>query len=338
MEKTMIEQEINWKQFDEDAAASISTSQYGQSQKTIFLKVQQGMHKIRLLPVGNKLDNLPYMRTVQHNVATYVEGKQRVVFGLCWTYLYECLLAKKTNDERRDNTIIGYLIKQGKLADAELKKYQEHGCPFCKAFEKMDLYGVEKETKNKFLKREQFLWNVVYRTYQGNGDNQIYVWGCSKTQFNKVVGFIRTYKELGKSLLSMSNGYDIMMQATGEKLLRRYDVNVYPQEVPVDIGQNIPYDLAELVSAGFKTYDEMCGMLRQGGATVLDAIGYSIPGYNPVYIPPANGEVKQLKNDPPFVPDPPKPEVKEFAGKPEVVEIQGTLYQKLSDGTLKPLF
>ena len=343
--------ETNWDVISSAASQAASTANKAAGQemkKNIFLKVKQGFHTLRILPGGNKLDKLPYMRTGQHTIQAYdpVNGRQKSEFCLCWNFLFDNLMSKATPQEKKDNTLIGYLIKQGKLLNEDMKKFQDYKCPFCAAFQVMDTYGVDKGIRSKFLMKEQFLFNVYYRLNPQNnmGDNSIYVWGCSKTQFNKVVTSMQMCREAGVNPISLTEGRDWLLQATGEGFGgagqgRRYDIQVKQANCPVDIGQQIPYDLAEVVTNGFKTYQECVNMLKKFGGELLTSIGYVIPGDQ--VLESANVVLDNHTITPVNAPKAVTP-VPNVAAKPtpsgNAIELNGVLYEQQADGSLKPLF
>src|SRR5678809_1119517 len=108
--------ETNWDLMEQAAVAataSVANTSEGTLRKQIFLKVRAGMHNLRLIAGGNKLDKLPFMRTVQHSIQVYdpVKGGQNTQFTLCWNFLKENLLSKPDAQSRKDDTIIGYILK-----------------------------------------------------------------------------------------------------------------------------------------------------------------------------------------------------------------------------------
>lgn len=296
--------DFNWDKLEQDAQATTSVSKYDTPQRTIFLKVKQGIHKLRILPTGNKLDSLPYMRLSQHTVRIPREGGGLVpTFMLCWNFMLENLNSKQTMEEKKNNSILSYLKRAEKMSDEDLKKFGEYGCPFCKAFAHLDMHGVEKDVKNGLLPKDQWIWNVIWRRTQYSGDGKIYVWGISKTHFNSVITAIKQDKASGHFTLDPDKGFDLTWNATGEGLQRRYSAPMFDRNPsPLGMEQNdIPFDLAEIMANSYKPYQDMVNALKQSNGKVLQTYGYIIPGdiaVSQAYAAPVNNVV-QMPNLPP---------------------------------------
>lgn len=273
--------EINWEKLESDAQQTTSVSKYDTPQRTIFLKVKPGIHKLRILPTGNKLDSLPYMRLSQHTIRVPGEGGRMIpTFMLCWNFLRENLDSKATIEEKKNNSILSYLTRAEKMTNEDLKKFGEFGCPFCKAFAHLDMHGVEKEIKNGLLPKDQWIWNVIWRRTQYSGDGKIYVWGISKTHFNSVITAIKQDKQAGHFTLDPDKGFDLTWNATGENLQRRYAAPMFDRN-PSPLGMepnDIPFDLAEVMANSCKTYQEMINTLKLAYGAKLRDYAYIIPG------------------------------------------------------------
>src|SRR4030095_514684 len=344
---------INWEKLEQDAQASTSTSKYDTPQRTIFLKVKPGIHKLRILPTGNKLDSLPYMRLTQHAVRTPGEGgRTNASFMLCWNFMWENIASKKTKEEQRDNSIVGYLMKAQKMTNEDLKKFQEHGCPFCKAFAHLDMHGVEKDVKNALLPKDQWIWNVLCRATQYSGDGKCYVWGISKTHFNSVINAIRQDKASGHYTLDPDSGFDLTWNATGEGMGRRYGAPMFdrnPSPLNMMPG-DIPFDLAEVMMNSYRPYQEMVNGLKLAFGKLLSTYAYIIPGdiavanaYAGVETGRMQAQVPNVANIPgaipmpdptPFIPQP----VAQLAAREEVGGGYYKMNGKLYDPTGKELF
>src|SRR5574339_659633 len=123
---------IDWNRISEDGTQNSSGVTRTTQQKTVFIKFSPGIHKVRLLHTGNKLNRIPYLKVTQNTVQAYIDGRQKTMFAWCWNALWDNLISKKTDEERKNNTLVGYLFKQQKLNNEMMKQFQEYGCPFCK--------------------------------------------------------------------------------------------------------------------------------------------------------------------------------------------------------------
>src|SRR5215475_14098927 len=221
MENTNVMDKVNWDKIDEDSKRTQSTSKYDSNDKTLFLKVKQGIHKLRILPTGNKLDKIPYLQLSQHVVRLpNADGRIVPTFMLCWNFILDNINSKETVDEKKNDSILSYLMKMQKMTQIDLDKFQNHGCPFCKAFAYMDAMGVDKEVRNPLYPKNTWNWNVIWRHNGISGDGNIYIWGVTQTHFNALIQQIKQDKTQGVFTLDPDKGFDLTLQATGEGLQR----------------------------------------------------------------------------------------------------------------------
>lgn len=277
---------VNWNQLEQDAIGAVSTAKYDGASKDAFFKCKPGIHKLRLMPTGNKLDNLPYIKVTQHVMRLpTAEGRIAPIFMLCNTFLWNNLLSKPTDDEKRHNSLIGYLMKAGKMNPEEFKKVQDYGCPVCKGYQHMNIHGVETETKNALLPKEQYMWNVIWRRGQFSGDDKVYVWGISKMHFNSVIAQIRQDKAQGYFTLDPDKGFDLTWSASGEGLARRYGAPMFDRvPTPINLQQDqIAFDLAEIAIASYKPYQEVLNNLKQGFGKRLSELAFIPEGDTAVH-------------------------------------------------------
>src|SRR5215475_9733208 len=172
-------------------------------------------------------------------------------------------------------------MKMQKMTQIDLDKFQNHGCPFCKAFAYMDAMGVDKEVKSPLYPRSSWNWNVIWRHNGISGDGNIYIWGVTQTHFNALIQQIKQDKTQGVFTLDPDKGFDLTLQATGEGLQRRYGSPTFDRmSSPANLREgDIPYDLAEVVLASsYKTYQDMVNNLKIGFGARLRELGYVIPG------------------------------------------------------------
>lgn len=273
--------DIDWDKLNQDATSSTSTSKYGGGEKSVFIKMKAGIHHLRIIPSGNDLEKLPYIRLMQHPVRYVKEdGQPAFSFPLCWAYVMQNLKDKQTEEDRKTKSLLVYLINQQLLNQIESDKYQQNGCPFCKAFQFLNNHSVEAETRNKFYPKDQYLFNVLWRKRDLSGDNGIYIWRVSKTQFNNIINQIRLNKfELSNNPLDTATGKDLIVQATGEGLARRYPMIQFSSvQTPLNLTEQTPHNLLTVIDTAFKPYQETVNEMKLGFGKILAHYGYTIPG------------------------------------------------------------
>ena len=283
--------QINWAKIDEIGQQVQSTIKVNAKDntlaKTIFAKFPVGTHRLRQIPIGNPLENIPFMELGQHTARVPIQNKQTgatymgTYYEMCWRFIYENFLAKTTQEERRDNTLLGHLTKQGKINEEETTKFQEYGCPYCKFHEHLVRYGCPKEDSNKLFTKFQYIWNIMWKfdPLNASGDNKLYVWGQSKQHFNSIIGTIRRDKASGIYTLDPEKGYDVFWTARNEGQARRYDSPSYDRIAsPLLLGDQVPYNLADIMMGGFRPYDHMVNTMKKGYGNLITQYGYAIPG------------------------------------------------------------
>lgn len=291
--------QINWAKMDEVGQQVQSTTKTRDNTvaRTIFAKFPQGTHRLRQIPVGNPLDGVPFMELGQHTARVPFNGTMGTAYQMCWRFILENFLAQTTQEAKRDNTLLGHLTKKEKINQAETEKFQEFGCPFCKFHEHLVRYGADKEDSNKLFTKFQYIWNVIWKfdAMNGSGDNKLYVWGQSKQHFNTLIGNIRRDKAAGVYTLDPQNGFDVFWTARGDGQSRRYDSPSYDRVAsPLLLGDQVPYNLADVAMNNFHPYQEMVNLLKKGYGGLIQQYAYTIPGdltisaqlANPVPMPP----------------------------------------------------
>lgn len=275
---------INWAKIDEIGQQVQSTTNRkidNSLAKTIFAKFPQGTHRLRQIPVGNPLDGIPFMEIGQHTARIPYQGTMITLYQMCWRFILENFLSKTTQEEKRDNTLLGHLTKKEKINQQETDKFQEFGCPFCKFHEHLVRYGADKLDSNKLFTKFQYLWNIIWKfdAMNGTGDNKLYVWGQSKQHFNTLIENIRRDKRAGIYTLDPNTGFDVFWTARGDGQARRYDAPSYDRVgSPLLLGDQVPYNLADVMTSNFKSYQDMVNLMKKGYGNLIEQFGYTIPG------------------------------------------------------------
>jgi len=249
----------------------------------VFLKLEPGLHPVRIIPEGNPKMNLPYLRVRQHTVQVPDEtGTLKTRFIMCWNYIAENIqtLGRELSD------------KQKLTADDFKNKYNVHGCPFCSAVKFLDRRGVDKKTVAKLLAREATTFNVLVRK-----DNTIKVWNVSNKIFTDLMNYFNMYKSQNLNMFDPNSGFDTTISATGTGMQRRYSVAVMGVPKPMGIPDGTPiHNLMDIaINTSFYSYQDTIDLLKQGNGLLLQANGYSIPGDTVTeFLNAANGGVNNV--------------------------------------------
>lgn len=272
--------QLDWNQIEEDAVAAASTVNKD-GQKSVFMKMPAGAHKARIIPTGNMLQRLPYFSYKQHNLEVIdAEGKKQPHFILCWNYVWNNLTLQKTDKDRSEKSVLGYLIKNQIMnKDIDFPKYNKYKCPICKLYEHVDLMGVTKDLKYRYYAKEHNLFNVIWRQTPNSGDNEIYVWNVGKQHYNNLIGFARTcYKDMQLNIFDVNTGFDMRIVATGEGMLRRYTVDFLPMPTPLNLNEKIPHNLVDVGMKSYKPYQEVLNLLKQSSNKLITDTGFLLMG------------------------------------------------------------
>lgn len=276
--------DVNWDAINAETEKQLATGKYGMKQPSVWLKLTPGVHTLRIVPSGNATERLPYLKIMEHAFSTKDEASGKPQFGsiICWRYLMDNLTSKKTQQEKEENSLIAYLGAQRLLDQENYKKYNEFGCPWCQAHSFLNMHGVEPEVRSKFWAREAYFWNVIWRKTEYTGDDRVYIWRQSKGGFGTVINSIRIAKmaKMGESYIDVNAGRDLMIQATGTGLQRRYPVIQFVGETsPLNLGDQTAHSLdTHVISKGYKTYQDAVNLLKQCHGKVLQAQGHVIKG------------------------------------------------------------
>lgn len=281
---TNITYDVNWDAINADVEKQLNTGKYGVKAPSVWLKLNPGVHTLRIVPSGNSTERLPYLKLMEHAFNTKDEASGKPQFGsiVCWRYLLENLTSKKTDQEKAENSLISFLGAQRLLDQENYKKYMEFGCPWCQAHAFLNMHGVEQEVRSKFWAREAYFWNVIWRRTEYTGDDKVYIWRQGKGGFGTIINSIRIAKmaKSGENYIDVNSGRDVMVQATGTGLQRRYPVIQFVGETsPLNLGDQTAHNLEQnVVAKGFKTYQDAVNLLKQCHGKVLQAQGHQIKG------------------------------------------------------------
>jgi len=253
--------------FDQMNADATNANQNSGNQEQIYAKFKQGAHRIRIVPQGNEVEKLPYLKIQQHSLRVIDEqGNKQFRFVMCWNYVFE-----------KFNSIGKYLAGVQKLVKEDVQLYKVYGCPFCRAMHAMDSAGMPKTEARDLSPKVSYTFNIIIRE---QGVNSIVkVWNASNKQFDAVMQVFKLYKDMNLNLFDPTNGYDLALQATGEALQRRYTVNVIPAPVAIGLAEgSMTHNLIEIACRNFYGYADTIDWLKKGYHNKLAAINYKIPG------------------------------------------------------------
>lgn len=287
---------MNWDKINRIAENNQNTAQAGEKkfERSIFAKFPAGMHKLRIIPVGNKLEGLPFVELGQHSFRLPDDkGQLRTQFVMCWQFLMNNLNSFETIEDKRSKSLLSYLVTKQqdgtqKLDPANQSLYEQHGCPVCQAFLSMERYGVDKNVRNGFFVKQQWIWNVLWKANGFSGDNKIYVWGTSKKHFNHIINVITMDKKAGIFTLDPNNGFDHSWNASGgNDFSRRYDAPMFDRvPSPLHLAPDqIPFDLVEVACNSFKPYQDVVNLLKRSASELLQSIGHTIQGDQSLSVP-----------------------------------------------------
>src|SRR5262245_19119382 len=155
---------MNWGKIESDAVKNQSTSNVEQKafERTVFAKFKAGMHKLRIVPIGNRLENIPYVEIRQHSYRMPNEkGVPTSYFVMCWEFLLNNIKSFESIEDKRTKSLLSYLVSNQKLDKNNQALYEQYGCPWCKAFQFMEYVGIDKNISNNFFMKQQWLFNFI---------------------------------------------------------------------------------------------------------------------------------------------------------------------------------
>lgn len=276
--------EINWdgiaskaKQIDQSALSRGSMPTDGTTSSYLKM-VEPGTYKLRILPMGNYIDNLPFKEVVRHELRSISnEGSRITLWSLCWDFI-----------QKEREGIARPLAKMQKLFKEDSEKYRQYGCPICQFRQALwnEANGIRDKIAAKPIKemasavgpRVKYLWNVIARN-----DGNVYVYSCSKTIGETIIGQMDTYRENKINVLDLRTGYDFQITAEGpNNENRRYKSPMFlaipKPAVKGNAGDIIPHDLTEYACQNFQNYQSTIDMLLQAYGKKIARMGYSVGG------------------------------------------------------------
>jgi hypothetical protein len=287
--------DIDWNAVDEDtqiAAASANAAQTTKKESPM-LKPKIGFHYLRWVPAGNALQRKPYLHLVQHPIKVPRDDGTGLIdrFVLCWSYVLNDLVklgdpnSGGNAEKQKTQSLVSYLGQVQKINQEEFKKYQTFGCPFCKAFNHLNQMGVANDVKNKFYPQEQYFFNVIHRSKQpdgmpGQGDDNVYIWRQAKRNGAALIATVNTMrKQASINYLDVNTGRDIILQAVGEGMLRRYPVCQFMDfPTPMNLGERTVHNLLDLVANSHIDYQKVVNMMKVTHGKLLQENGFIIAG------------------------------------------------------------
>ena len=295
-------------QQSETAANKAAANQFTPQERSVYIKFPTGVHHIRPLPVGNHELDIPYKTIKQHSFMYNEAGKQKVAFALCWKHMFE--------SEETMKDLVQPLGKLQKLTRDDFGLYKQYGCPICNAASALDAANYDKQYVRNLFPKTVNLWNIVLRSKNPQMEpDAVYVWSMSNKLHASLLGtIIETMKE-GMQVLDTVSGFDWIVTAKCEGLQRRYDLTMLPKAKPL-VGEHIPYNLTDIASRSFKTYQETIDLLKQHVGVKLSEIGYTIKG---------DKTFEAMTGTNPVVPEPVKTTLNvpqsQFVGANEVAQV-----------------
>lgn len=283
--------QIDWNAVSEDAKATTTamntTASQGKQEASKFIRLKAGFHYLRIVPAGNALQKKPYLHMVQHPMKVPREDGNGFMdaFILCWSHVLNDLVKLGNPEAQKTRSIVSYLGQVQAINQEQFKMYQTYGCPMCKAYNHLNQMGVAQETKQKFYPAEQYFFNVIHRSFDpsGNpsfGDDNVYIWRQAKTNGKRLITTINTMRQNANiNYLDINTGRDIILQATGEKLGRRYPVCQFTDfQTPLNLGERIPHNLLDIVVKSHYDYQKVVNFMKVTYGKLLSENGYVIPG------------------------------------------------------------
>lgn len=275
--------------------------------KVTYLKLPQGIHAMRILPIGNdpKYNNgfESYFRV--YTLHTWGNGKN-FRSALCWDYVMD-----------NAKGIRQALIDKEKISQEDAVKAKKHGCPVCTTLDVLINQAHLDDSKVKEMLRtvQRCLLNVfyLYQVYPPKPSDATprvgnAIWEISTAMNKKIIqamakdGRIEQLDsdEIGE-LISIESGKMLVVQAEGEgigKNKREYSVdfkgkrsqlrflpNPYNKDgkqdyLEFDESYEV-YNLVDVECEKLMGYQQMIDVTKSLFGRLLDQMGYEIPADEP---------------------------------------------------------
>lgn len=287
--------DIDWNAVDSDVQVAVASTNASQTTKEAskFIKLKAGFHYLRIVPAGNAHQKKPYLHVVQHPIKTPKDDGSGFMdtFVLCWSSVLNDLVTLGDPNKggspqmQKERSIVSYLGQVKAIDNQQFELYRTHGCPMCKAYNYLNQMGVANDVKKPFYPQEQYFFNVLHRSKQPDGmpsygDDNVYIWRNAKRNGGQLVTVLNTMrKQANVNYLDIHNGRDILLQATGEGLGRRYPVCQFMDfPSPLNLGEKLTHNLLDIVVASNKEYQKVVNLMKISYGKVLQDHGYVIPG------------------------------------------------------------
>lgn len=206
------------------------TKQLYSNSESIYWKCSAGLHPIRICPPWSE-EGTPTRMLVSHSNYKTKEGNFRS--PLCFNYAF-------TQQE-----IAIALKKKNVIKKEDLELFGKIGCVYCRISDtKKQLEG--KKANNTYAKTG-YLWNIVDRA-----DNKVYVFRSG----NGLLDAMNMMYSVWPKIFDVNEGMDIMVNATGEKLGRRYTYNLISNPTPLGVELNKLHDLDQCMADGYTNISE----------------------------------------------------------------------------------
>lgn len=156
-------------------------------------------------------------------------------------------------------------LAQGKVDADDFAKYQQFGDPFTSTMVALKNAGVKLAQGKAFWPQSKAVFNVVNRS-----DSKIYLWECSKTAFEAIMGHFGKLNDGGEfvpgeypEMFNVEDGFDLIILGNGEDGKARRYTGYTParKQTPVGDFEGEPYDLLAQVVRRVTSWDDRARQL-----------------------------------------------------------------------------
>lgn len=218
------------------------------SSENIYLKMTQGVHQLRLCPPWSS-EGTPCRMLYHHSGFQDKDGNKKL--PLCYDYVFNNIptIGKVLNEQK--------LIKQN-----DVDVYRKIKCIFCRVGE--IIKNMQGKAANQTYPKKRYMWNIIDRK-----DGKNYVWGTSDTVFKNLLMFYSAYP----ALFNVDSGLDLSITATGEKLQRKYMIQVINNPTPLNYPVNEIHNLDIVMGEGYKNMNEAIELIMSSYPNMLQLLG-----------------------------------------------------------------
>lgn len=223
------------------------TAQQYSSSESIYWKPTAGLHTVRVCPPWSA-ENSPTRMMVNHSEYKNKEGQLRM--PLCYNYAFT------------ERNIFEALKAKNVLKQLDAQVYGKIGCVYCRISEaRIQMHGKK---NNKTYARTRYAWNLLDRA-----DGKVHV-------FNSGSGLLDAFTmmySVWPRLMDINEGMDIMIQATGEKLQRRYTYNLITTPCPLGIELSALHDLDQVMADGYTPISDALDLIITSYPEMMQLLG-----------------------------------------------------------------